>query len=268
MTIAETARIHPTAIVEAGATVGADAAIGPYCVVGPEVRLGEGVRLDAHVCVSGITGIGARTRIFPFASIGSEPQDLKYQGERVTLDIGADCTIREHVTMNPGTGGGGGATRVGARSLFMAGAHVAHDCIVGDNVILANNATLAGHVEIGDFAILGGLCAVHQFTRIGAHAMVGGMSGVEKDIIPFGSVIGNRARLAGLNLIGMKRRGLDRAAIHAVRALFRDVFEGEGGSLADRAAAAAARWPDIAPVQEICAFIAADSRRSFCLPEA
>lgn len=259
--------IHPTAIVEGGARIGADARIGPYCLIGPEVELSDGVELHSHVVIAGRTRIGPRTRVWPFASIGHQPQDLKFAGEASQLEIGADNMIREHVTMNPGTAGGGLITRVGDGGLFMMGSHVGHDCKIGDNVIFANNATLAGHVEIGDFAVLGGLSAVHQHVRIGAHAMVGGMSGVEKDVIPYGAVIGNRAELGGLNVIGLRRRGFDRETIHALREAYRAVFFGEG-SLTDRAAAAAARWEGVAPVQEMTGFILADTARSFCTPRA
>lgn len=257
--------IHPTAIVEDGARIGAEVRIGPYCLVGPDVELGDRVELVGHVAVAGHTRIGPGTRIWPFASIGHRPQDLKYAGETSSLEIGAENMIREHVTMSPGTAGGGLTTRVGNGGLFMVGVHVGHDCHVGDGVIMANNATLAGHVEIGDNAILGGLSAVHQFVRIGAHAMVGGMTGVEKDVIPYGSAIGNRAELGGLNIVGLRRRGFDRATIHALREAYRAVFNGPG-SLAERAAAAAARWPDIGPVQEMVGFILADTARSFCTP--
>ncbi len=217
------------------------------------------------MAVTGHTRIGPGTRIWPFASIGHRPQDLKYAGETSYLEIGARNMIREHVTMNPGTTGGGLTTRVGDGGLFMMGAHVGHDCRLGDNVIMANNATLAGHVEVGDFAFLGGLCAVHQFVRIGAHVMVGGMTGVEKDVVPFATVIGNRAELGGLNVVGLRRRGFDREAIHALRDAYRAIFYGEG-SLAERAGAAGQRYPDIAPVQEMVAFILADTSRNFCTP--
>jgi len=258
--------IHPSAIVEDGAILGEDVRIGPYCVVGPEVRLAEGVELIAHVAVAGRTEIGARTRIWPFASIGHQPQDLKYAGEASRLEIGADCMIREHVTANPGTAGGGMVTRIGDRCLLMVGAHVGHDCRIGDGAILANNATLAGHVSVGDHAFLGGLSAVHQFVRLGAHCMIGGMSGVEKDVIPFGSVLGNRAELGGLNVVGLKRRGFDRETIHAIRAAYRLIFGQGEGALAERAAEAAARWPDTPAVQEMARFILADSARKFCTP--
>ena len=190
--------------------------------------------LHSHVAVAGRTTIGEATEVFPFASLGHQPQDLKYRGEPVELVIGARNRIREHVTMNPGTAGGGGVTRVGDDCLFMMSTHVAHDCLIGDGVIMANNATLAGHVEIGDQAVLGGLCAVHQHVRIGRGAMIGGLAGVVADVIPYGSVIGERAHLAGLNLVGLKRRGAGRDDIHGLRAAFGEMFEGEG-TLQERA---------------------------------
>ena len=190
--------IHPSAVVDEGARLGEDVEIGPFCHVGPQATLGDGVRLHSHVSLAGDTTVGARTVIFPFASIGHPPQDLKYRGEPVRLTIGEDCLIREGVTMNPGTAGGGSETLVGPRSVFLANAHVAHDCRIGEGVILSNNVMLAGHCQIGDFAILSGGAAAHQFVRIGAHAFVGGLAGVEHDLIPFGLALGNRAALAGL----------------------------------------------------------------------
>jgi UDP-N-acetylglucosamine acyltransferase len=260
--------IHPSAIVDPAARLGVGVRVGPFCTVGPDVDLADGVELVSHVAVAGATKIGARTRVWPFASIGHQPQDLKYRGEPTRLEIGADCMIREHVTMNPGTEGGGGLTRVGDRGLFMVGVHVGHDCIVGDNVIMANSATLGGHVEVGDFAVLGGICAVHQKVRIGAGAMVGGMTGVEKDVIPFGSVLGDRARLAGLNLVGLKRRGVPHDAIHRIRAAYRALFVGEG-SLVERAERVLVDFADCPQAVEMAAFIArTDSQRAFCTPEA
>lgn len=257
--------IHPTAIVEDGAVIGEGVRIGPFCVVGPEVVLGPEVELVSHVAVAGVTTIGHGTRIWPFASIGHQPQDLKYRGERTELIIGARNMIREHVTMNPGTEGGGGVTRVGDGGLFMVGVHLGHDCSIGNNVVLANNATLAGHVQVGDQVIIGGLSAVHQFCRIGRGAMVGGVTGVERDVIPYGSVLGARAYLGGLNLIGLKRRDVPREVIHGVRAAFREIFRGEG-SLASRAVAAGEKYTGNPVVREIVDFIAADSSRSFCTP--
>lgn len=258
--------IHPTAIVEDGAKLADDVAIGPYSVIGPEVQLASGVKLESHVVISGDTSIGSGTHIFPFASIGHQPQDLKFGGEKSSLEIGSNNIIREHVTMNPGTKGGGLLTKVGNNCLFMVGAHIAHDCQVGDHVILVNNATLAGHVEVGEFAIIGGLSGSHQFVRIGKHSMVGGMTGVENDIIPYGMVIGNRAHLSGLNLIGIKRRGFDRETIHAMRNAYRLLFADEG-TMAERISDVAEMFKEVPPVMEIIEFITADSSRSFCQPK-
>ena len=257
--------IHSTAVVGDGASIGDGVAIGPYCVVGPDVAIADGVRLVSHVVVAGRTTIGPNTHIYPFASIGTPPQDMKYKGEPSTLEIGANNIIREQVTMNPGTAGGGMVTRVGNNCLFMVGAHVAHDCIIGNHVILANNATLGGHVSIGDYAILGGLAAVHQFCRVGRHAMVGGMSGVEQDVIPYGSVIGNRARLAGLNVVGLKRRGFSRAEVATLRKAYRLLFA-EEGSMAERLNDATEMYKESQAVMEIVDFIRGESSRSICQP--
>jgi UDP-N-acetylglucosamine acyltransferase len=257
--------IHPSAIVEDGARLGADVHVGPFCVVGPDVELADGVRLESHVVVAGRTKVGARTRVFPFASIGHQPQDLKYKGEPSTLVIGSDCMIREHVTINPGTEGGGMVTEVGNHCLLMAGAHVAHDCRVGNHVILANCGTLAGHIEVGDYAFLGGLSAVHQFVRIGSGAMIGGMSGVEGDVIPFGLVMGNRAHLSGLNIVGLKRRGFSREQIHSLRAAYRLLFAPEG-TLQERVADVAELYADNELVGMILKFMQSDTQRSFCTP--
>src|SRR5438094_9343371 len=246
-------QIHPTAIVAPGATLAEDVSIGPYCVVGEEVVLGAGVTLIAHIVVDGRTTIGEKTRIFPFASIGLEPQDLKYRGEKSRLVIGRHNTIREHVTMNPGTEGGGMVTRVGDNCLLMVGAHVAHDCQIGDHVILVNNATLGGHVVMEDYSILGGLSAVHQFVRIGRHAMIGGMSGVERDVIPYGMVVGDRARLTGLNIVGIQRRGFTREEIQGLRSAYQFLFS-DDGTFSDRVTEAAERIAEVATVADIIAF--------------
>lgn len=260
-----TTLIHPSAVVERGAQLGEGVRIGPFCHIGPQVVLGDEVRLHSHVVVDGYTRIGSGTVIFPFASIGHPPQDLKFQGEPSELIIGCNNRIREHVTMNPGTRGGGMITRVGDSGLFMVGSHVAHDCIVGDHVILANNATLAGHVTIGDYAVLGGLSAVHQFVRIGAHAMIGGMSGVENDVIPYGLVMGDRARLSGLNLVGLERRGFVREDIRNLRAAYRMLFAPEG-TLAERLEEVARAFASHAQVSEILSFIRTKSSRALCQP--
>lgn len=260
------AGIHPTAIVDAGAKLGDQVTIGPYSCVGPEVVLADNITLISHVVIAGRTSIGDGTRIFPFASIGHEPQDLKYKGEPSILKIGAGNTIREHVTMNPGTEGGGMVTSVGDQCLFMVGAHVAHDCHIGNHVVMANNATIGGHVNIGDYAILGGLSAVQQFVRIGRHAMIGGMSGVEQDVIPYGSVMGDRAHLSGLNIIGLKRHGISHDDIHALRSAYRMLFAQEG-TMAERLEDVTDMFKDNVAVREIIDFIQSESQRAVCQPK-
>lgn len=257
--------IHPTAIVAPSAVIGADVSIGPYCIVGDSVTLGDRVRLVAHVVVDGITEIGADTEIFPFASIGLRPQDKKFGGEASRLVIGARNVIREHVTMNPGTEGGGMVTRVGDDCLFMTASHVAHDCQVGNQVILANNATLAGHVTVGNGVIVGGLSAIHQFSRIGDYAFIGGMAAVEKDVIPYGMVMGERAHLAGLNLVGLKRRNIPREHIHALRHLYKQLFQTTDGTLAERAHAISVA-DQSAECAAVLKFLTSDSSRAFCTP--
>ncbi|MDA0663813.1 MAG: acyl-ACP--UDP-N-acetylglucosamine O-acyltransferase [Proteobacteria bacterium] len=257
--------IHPTAIVDPAASLGDDVAIGPYCIVGGDAVLGDRVRLHSHVVIGGKTDIGAETEIFPFASIGLVPQDLKYSGEESTLVIGCRNRIREYVTMNPGTADGGMVTRVGDDCLFMVSAHVAHDCIVGNNVILANNATLGGHVVVGDFAILGGLSAVHQFVRIGRHAIIGGMSGVENDVIPYGSVVGDRGQLSGLNIIGLKRRNFANKEIHNLRTAYRMLFA-EEGTMVERVDDVSSIFGDNAVIMEIVEFMRATSQRGLTQP--
>lgn len=260
------AEIHPTAVVDPAARLGADIVIGPYCVVGPGVTLGDGVNLRSHVVVDGLTEIGAGTRIFPFATIGLPPQDLKYHGEESRLIVGRNNVIREHVTMHCGTEGGGMVTRVGDNGLFMIGVHIAHDCVIGNHVIMANNATLAGHVSMGDHAVIGGLAATHQFVRIGAHAMIGGLSGVEQDVIPYGMVMGARAHLWGLNIVGMKRRGFDRETIHGLRAAYKGLFDGDG-VLDERIDAVDKAHRNNGVVREVIDFIRADSPRGLTQPK-
>lgn len=257
--------IHASAIVEDGASIGADVKIGAYCCIGPEVEFGDGVVLHPHVVIGGRTRIGAGTVIYPFASIGLSPQDLKYKGELSRLVIGENNVIREYVTMHPGTEGGGMLTEIGNDGLFMIGAHVAHDCKLGDNIVMANNATLAGHVAVGNYAIIGGLSAVHQFARIGHHAMIGGMSAVESDVIPYGSVVGDRARLNGLNIIGLKRNKFDRDTVHALRTAYRLLFA-EEGTMAERVDDVAGMYADNEPVMDIVGFIGKDSSRGLCQP--
>lgn len=260
-------QIHQTAVVEDGARLGEGVTIGAYSCIGSGVELGDNVEIKSHVVVAGNTRIGSDCRIFPFASIGQQPQDLKFHGEDSRLEIGDRNTIREYVTMNPGTEGGGMVTRVGSGGTFMVGAHVAHDCVIGDGVIMANYASLGGHVYVGDNAIIGGLAAVHQFVRIGAHAMIGGMSGVEQDVIPYGSVMGDRAALCGLNIVGLKRRGFTRDAIRNMRDAYRQLFDPEG-TLKERVAQVGTSYAAAPEVMDIVNFLSDESIRSFCLPRA
>lgn len=259
------ADIHPSAVVEDGATLGAGVRIGPFCHVGPGVSLGEACELVSHVVVAGATTVGPRTKLYPFASIGHPPQDLKFRGEASTLTIGADCLIREGVTMNPGTAGGGLETTVGDNCTFLANSHVGHDCRVGDGVVFSNNVMLAGHCSVGDYAILGGGAAVIQFARVGAHAFVGGLSGLENDCIPYGMALGNRAYLSGLNIIGLQRRGFAREDIHTLRRAYRLLFANEG-TLMERLEDVAAEFESHPAVAEIVAFIRAGGKRSLCTP--
>lgn len=261
--------IHATASVDASVTMADDVVIGPWCMVGPGVALAEGVELRSHVVVERDTVIGPRTVIHPFAVVGGDPQHTGYRGEAVRLEIGADVVIREHATLNRGTPpehGGKSVTRVGSNVMMMTGAHVGHDCVVGDNAVLANNATLGGHAVVGDKVFLGGLSAVHQFGRVGEGAMVGGLSAVTRDVIPFGSVWGNHARLRGLNLVGLKRRGYGKADLRRLLAAYREMFEGDG-AFADRLDRAEGEYADLPEIMRIIAFIREDSRRPLCLPE-
>ncbi|MCB9983059.1 MAG: acyl-ACP--UDP-N-acetylglucosamine O-acyltransferase [Rhodospirillales bacterium] len=259
------AEIHPTAIVADGAKIAEDVQIGPYCVVGPDVTLGRGVQLRAHVVIDGLTEIGEGTIVYPFASLGSPPQDLKYKGEKSRLIIGKNNTIREHTTMNPGTEDGGMETRVGDNNLFMMATHVAHDCQIGNNVILANNATLGGHVRVGDFVIIGGLAAVHQFVRIGDHAIIGGMSGVENDVIPYGRVKGERAHLHGLNLIGLERRGFGKEDIRHLQRAYNQLF-GNEGTMDERIDSVLEDYSNDETVVKIIEFAKAKDKFPLCQP--
>jgi UDP-N-acetylglucosamine acyltransferase len=259
------ASIHPTALVDASAVLADDVVIGPWSTVGPGVTLDEGVMLVSHVVVQQDTRIGARTVVHPFAVIGGDPQHNGYKGETVRLEIGADNSIREHCTFNRGTPQGSGVTRVGSNNLFMTGAHVGHDAVVGNNVVMANNATLGGHAEIGDKVFLGGLCAVHQNGRVGQGAIVGGLAAVTRDVIPYGSAWGNHARLHGLNLIGLKRKGYGKDQVRRLLAAFRDLFEGSG-VFSDRLTAVEAGYADLPEIMEIVQFIRDGGKRPLCLP--
>ena len=257
--------IDPTARVEDGAVIGEGTSIGPYCTIGRHVVIGANCSLIAHVHVTGQTTIGGGCTIHPFASLGSPPQSLGYRGELTRLEIGEACTIRESVTMNAGTAAGGGVTRVGSRGYFMNCSHVGHDCQVGDDVIFATSATLGGHCEIGDFVFIGGLSAVHQFTRIGSQVMIGGVCGVRNDVIPFGLVNGQYARLEGLNIVGMRRRKFTRERIVTIRSFYQKLFLGPG-IFAERLQAVQGLANADPAIAEILAFIGEGKHRSLCLP--
>ena len=258
-------QIHPSAVVAHAAKLGRGVSIGPFCVVGPDIDLGDGVELLSHVVLAGRTSIGEGTRIFPFASLGHEPQDLKYRGESSELRIGRNCIIREGVTMNPGTAAGGLLTSVGDRSVFLAQSHVAHDCRVGSEVIFSNNVMLAGHCSVGDYAILGGGAAVHQYVRLGRHSFIGGLAGVEHDVIPYGIALGNRAHLAGLNVVGLKRRGFSREDIHDLRRAYRLLFS-VSGTLKERVEATETEFASHAQAAEILTFLREGGERAICVP--
>ena len=257
--------IDPTARIDKSAQIGRHATIGPYCVIGPKVTIGDDCRLLSHVHVTGRTTIGARTCVSAFASLGTPPQSVHYHGEDTALTIGADCDIREHVTINIGTKEGRGETVVGDKCFLMVGAHIGHDCQVGRNVIFANNATLGGFCEIGDHVFLGGLCAVHQFARVGEQAIIGGLVGVTFDVIPYAAVIGHRGKLAGLNRVGLKRRGFTGAEIRSVYRAYRAIFFGEG-TLAERIATVAQTHAGEPLVMRIIDFIRAGTLRRLMTP--
>lgn len=265
MAIDPLATVHPSAHVDPGASIGPDCRIGPFCLVGPEVVLGRGVVLKSHAVVTGWTEIGDETVIFPFATVGEIPQDLKFRGERTRLTVGARCRIREGATLNTGTEGGGGLTSVGDDCLLMTGAHVGHDAHVGNRVILANQVAIAGHCQIGDDVIIGGLSGIHQFVRIGRGAIIGAVTMVTNDVIPYGLVQAPRGELDGLNLVGLKRRGVERADITAMRAAFMMLAQGEGSFL-DRARKLAEET-ESAYVREMTDFILGASDRNFLTPK-
>lgn len=265
MAIDATAQVHPSAVIEDGAVIGAGAVVGPFCVVGAQVVLGERVELRSHVVVTGQTRVGEETVIFPFSVIGEIPQDLKFKGEDSRLEIGKRNRIRESVTMNCGTEGGGGVTRVGDDGLFMAGCHIAHDAQVGNRVIVVNSAAIAGHCVLEDDVIIGGLSGVHQWVRIGKGAIIGAVCMVTNDVIPYGLVQGPRGALDGLNLVGLKRKGVARSDITALRAAFQMLAQGEGAFL-DRAQRLANENPDSDYVREMVEFILGASERSFLTP--
>ena len=258
--------VHPTSVVARTAELGVGVRIGPFCTVGPEVVIEDGAELVSHVVVDGRTRIGPDVILYPFSTVGLAPQDLKYAGQPTRCEIGARTQVREHCTIHRGSVTGDGITRVGSDCLLMAVAHVAHDCTIGNHVIIANNVVMGGHVSIADHAVIGGSAAIHQFVRIGRAAMVGGVSGVEADVIPFGSVIGNRARLAGLNVIGLKRRGFDKGQVQLLHRAFRDLFRREG-VFARRLTMVRERYAKEALVAEVLAFIDAPSHRGLIRAE-
>jgi len=259
-------QIHPTAVISDGARLGDEVEIGPYSLVGPHVKLGRRTKIAAHVVIEGHTELGEDCDVHSFAVLGAPPQHAGHKGEPTRLVIGPRNLIREQVTMHCGTAMGRDVTTVGSDGFFMVGVHIGHDCIVGDHVIMANNATLGGHVIMEDFVIMGGLSAAHQNTRIGRHAFVGGMAGVNHDVIPFGNVWGNHAHLEGLNLVGLKRRGFSREAINILRAAYRMLFA-EEGTFQERLEDTAYAYSGSPEVMEIVEFIRADSSRPLTTPQ-
>ena len=258
---------HHTSIISEKAILGSNVTIGPYCIINENVKIGNNVNLKAHVYIDGNTTIGDNCTFFPYCSIGTSPQDLKYKGEESILQIGNNNIFREYVTINPGTEGGGLKTVIKDNCLFMINAHVAHDCKIGNNVIMVNNASLAGHVILEDYAIMGALSGAHQFCRIGKHSMIGGLSGVDSDVIPYGTVIGNRAYLSGLNIIGLKRRGFSKDIIQDLRKAYGLLFSSQEGIFSDRVKEVSEEFLDNEPIQEIVQFLKSEKSRSICKPK-
>ena len=256
--------IHKTAVVDKKAKISENAIVGPYSIVGPHVQIGEGTEVQSHVNITGNTIIGSNTKIFPFASVGTNPQDLKYKGEQTKLEIGNDNIIREHVTINTGTDGGGGITKIGNNNLIMIGAHIAHDCIIGNNVVIANSAAIAGHAQISDDVIIGGNCGIQQFTRIGRMAMIGGMSGVSRDVIPYGLSFGNRNYLEGINLIGLRRKKVSNKEILALSEAYKEIFKTK--SLHENLTKLSETLKINIYVKEVIDFINHDKKRPICTP--
>ena len=256
--------IHKTAVIDKNARIDTNVEIGPYCVIGPNVEIGQGTKIQSHVSITGFTIIGKNNKLFPFASIGNEPQDLKYKGEKTKLTIGDGNTIREYTTINTGTIGGGGLTKIGNNSLLMIGVHVAHDCVIGNNVVIANSAAIAGHAEIGDQVIIGGNCGVQQFTRIGKMAMIGGMTGVSRDVIPYGLSLGNRNYLDGINLVGLRRSKVPNKDIICLSDAYKEIFKTE--SLNENLNKLNGNFIDNFLVQEVIEFINKDKKRPICTP--
>ena len=256
--------IDKTAIINTKAKISKNVKIGPYTVIGPNVEIGDETEIQSHVIITGNTKIGINNKIYPFASIGNDPQDLKFKGEETKLEIGDNNKIREYVTINPGTDGGGGLTKVGSNCLFMVSAHIAHDCLVGNNVILANNVPLGGHAHVDDYAIIGGNSAVQQFTRVGKAAMIGGMCGVVRDVIPYGIAHGNRSILQGLNLIGLRRKNIPNKEIMILSDAYKEIFKSE--NLTENLSNLSNEFKDNKLVAEVVEFIEKDKKRPICTP--
>ena len=258
--------IHPSSIISQNASIGENCYIGPFCVIGDNVKIGKENKLISHVSIVGNTTIKDQNIFFPFSSIGSEPQDLKYEKEKSFLEIGNNNKFRENVTVNPGTKGGGLKTIINDNCLFMVGSHIAHDCMIASNVILANNATLAGHVTIDKNAIVGGNSAIHQFVRIGKYSMIGGMSGVEKDIIPYGLYIGIRENLKGINLIGLKRKGLDNKIINKINLIVKNIFN-QTDTIINNIKNVNLEDKSTSEIQDLIKFLNGNSKRGICILE-
>jgi len=256
--------IHKTAIIDSKAKISSNVQIGPYTVIGPNVVIAENTKIHSHVNICGNTSIGKNNKIYPFASIGNDPQDMKYSGEETKLIIGDGNTIREYVSINPGTNGGGGVTTINNNCLFMVSSHIAHDCVIGNKVIIANNVAIAGHVHIDEGVIIGGNSAIHQYTRIGKMAMIGGMTGVEKDVIPYGLSTGNRNRLQGLNLIGLRRKKVSNDDIMLLLNAYKEIFKTE--KLSDNLKNLNGEFKNNILVNEVIDFIKKDKKRPICTP--
>jgi len=258
--------IHKSSIVHDNANVSSNVEIGPFCSIGENVNIGEKCKLHSHINIQGDVTIGPNTEIFPFASIGSVPQDLKYDGEETKVIIGSSCKIREYVTINKGTEGGGSITMIGDNCLMMIGTHIAHDCLIGNNVIFANHSTLAGHVILKDNVVVGALSAIHQFSKIGEGAMIGGMSGVTADVVPYSTVVGNRAKLSGLNILGLKRRNINKEEISELRKVYKYIFHNNQDTLRERVINMKQKKFKEKTIQIFLEFLSEDSNRSFTLP--
>ena len=256
--------IHKTAIIDSKAKISTNVEIGPYATIGPNVEIGENTLIQSHVNITGNTTIGKGNKLYSFASIGSDPQDLKYKGEETTLLIGDNNTIREHVTINTGTVQGGGLTKIGNNNLIMIGAHIAHDCIIGNNIVMANNTAIAGHAEIEDFAIIGAKCGVQQFTRIGKRAMIGGMTGVLRDVIPYGLSTGNRNYLNGINVVGLRRDKVSNKDILGLTDAYKEIFKTE--VLSENLKNLNGKYTDNPLVKDVLDFINKDKKRPICTP--